>query len=123
MKDRGPATAANAPPKRNPDAIVEEKTLPSQAALYRLSGDLNPLHVCVKDKLCISFPQSDHSFSFSTRKILPEFAAVGGFDKPILHGLCSMGISGKHVYKTFGPYSDIKVRYVSFVCLSSLSRG
>ena len=33
--DRGPATAANTPPKRAPDAVVEEKTTPSQAALYR----------------------------------------------------------------------------------------
>ena len=33
--DRGPATASNAPPQRKPDAIIEEKTLPTQAALYR----------------------------------------------------------------------------------------
>ncbi|KAH8109580.1 multifunctional beta-oxidation protein [Phellopilus nigrolimitatus] len=89
--DRGPATAANTPPKRQPDAVVEEKTLPTQAALYRLSGDSNPLH------------------------ILPEFAAVGGFDKPILHGLCFMGISAKHVLKTFGNFQDIKVRFAGVV--------
>lgn len=89
--DRGPASAANDPPKRQPDAIVEEKTSPSQAALYRLSGDLNPLH------------------------ILPEFAAIGGFDKPILHGLCSFGIAGKHVLRTYGAYSDIKVRFAGVV--------
>ncbi|CAK5268548.1 unnamed protein product [Mycena citricolor] len=89
--DRGPATAANAPPKRAPDAEIEEKTTATQAALYRLSGDLNPLH------------------------ILPEFAAVGGFDRPILHGLCSMGISGKHVYKQYGAYQDIKVRFAGVV--------
>ncbi|GLB40189.1 putative NAD-P-binding protein [Lyophyllum shimeji] len=89
--DRGPASAVNAPPKRKPDAVVEEKTLPRQAALYRLSGDSNPLH------------------------ILPEFAAIGGFDQPILHGLCSMGIAGKHVLKTFGPYKDIKVRFAGVV--------
>lgn len=65
FEDRGPATAANKPPTRKPDAIVEEKTSPTQAALYRyvqisfrsvrasglitvrfsLSGDYNPLHV------------------------------------------------------------------------------
>ncbi|KAI0064752.1 peroxisomal hydratase-dehydrogenase-epimerase [Artomyces pyxidatus] len=89
--DRGAASAANAIPKRQPDAVVEEKTTESQAALYRLSGDLNPLH------------------------ILPEFAAVGGFDKPVLHGLCFMGIAGKHVVKTFGQFKDIKVRFASVV--------
>ncbi|KAI0028864.1 peroxisomal hydratase-dehydrogenase-epimerase [Vararia minispora EC-137] len=89
--DRGAATALNVPPKRTPDAVIEEKTSGSQAALYRLSGDYNPLH------------------------IQPEFAAVGGFDRPILHGLCFMGISGKHVLKTFGPFKDIKVRFASSV--------
>ncbi|KIM84914.1 hypothetical protein PILCRDRAFT_96628 [Piloderma croceum F 1598] len=89
--DRGPASALNVPPKRNADAVVEEKTSPSQAALYRLSGDYNPLH------------------------ILPEFAAIGGFDKPILHGLCSMGIAGKHILKTFGDFIDIKVRFAGVV--------
>ncbi|KAJ7593022.1 hydroxysteroid dehydrogenase [Mycena floridula] len=89
--DRGPASATNSIPKRAPDAVLEEKTSPNQAALYRLSGDANPLH------------------------ILPEFAAIGGFDKPILHGLCSMGIAGKHVLKTFGSYRDIKVRFAGVV--------
>jgi len=90
-KDRGAATSPNTPPKRQPDAVMEEKTSASQAALYRLSGDSNPLH------------------------ILPEFAAIGGFDRPILHGLCSMGIAGKHVLKTYGPYKDIKVRFAGVV--------
>ncbi|WVQ69702.1 uncharacterized protein L199_007922 [Kwoniella botswanensis] len=89
--DRGSATALNTPPKRQPDAVVEEKTTTEQAAIYRLSGDYNPLHID------------------------PSFASMGGFPKPILHGLCSMGISGKHVLKTFGPYKDIKVRFAGTV--------
>jgi multifunctional beta-oxidation protein len=89
--DRGAATAVNTPPKRAPDAVVEEKTSEDQAAIYRLSGDYNPLHID------------------------PDFAAIGGFKKPILHGLCSMGFAGRHVLKTYGQYSDIKVRFAGTV--------
>ena len=64
---------SNVPPDREPDGVVESKTLPQQALLYRLNGDKNPLH-CE-----------------------PEFAAQGGFDRPIIHGLCSYGITLKAV--------------------------
>ncbi len=68
---RGPAGGRNAAPKRDPDHIVTYRTRPDQALLYRLSGDRNPLH-------------SD-----------PWFAALAGFDKPILHGLCTYGFAGR----------------------------
>jgi acyl dehydratase len=63
----------NAAPERAPDGRAEVATLPQQALLYRLSGDKNPLHAD------------------------PEFAKLGGFDRPILHGLCSYGITCKAV--------------------------
>ncbi|MCU1496219.1 MAG: htdY [Acidimicrobiales bacterium] len=69
--DRGPSGPRNVAPERGPDHIVSCRTRPDQALLYRLSGDRNPLH-------------SD-----------PAFAAFGGFDRPILHGLCTYGFTGR----------------------------
>ncbi|KAK3939816.1 peroxisomal hydratase-dehydrogenase-epimerase [Diplogelasinospora grovesii] len=89
--DRGASTAPNTPPKRMPDVIVEEKTTEEQAAIYRLSGDYNPLHID------------------------PSFAKMGGFKVPILHGLCFFGIAGKAVYEKFGPFKNIKVRFAGTV--------
>jgi acyl dehydratase len=69
---RGPE-AGNEAPERAPDLVIESRTLPQQALLYRLCGDKNPLHAD------------------------PDFAKGGGFDRPILHGLCSYGIVCKAV--------------------------
>ena len=69
--DRGPADASNKAPEREPDISVTYQTREDQALLYRLSGDRNPLH---SDK---------------------KFSDVGGFPKPILHGLCTYGFTGR----------------------------
>lgn len=69
--DRGPSGPTNVAPDRDPDVSVTVQTRQDQALIYRLSGDRNPLH-------------SD-----------PAFAAMGGFDKPILHGLCTYGFTGR----------------------------
>ena len=74
--DRGPSGPKNVAPERAPDHEVTYRTRPDQALLYRLSGDRNPLH-------------SD-----------PAFAAFGGFDRPILHGLCSYGFTGRALLHT-----------------------
>src|SRR5439155_10249692 len=74
--DRGPSGPRNVAPDRDPDATVTYQTRPDQALTYRLSGDRNPLH-------------SD-----------PEFAKMAGFDRPILHGLCSWGFTGRALLHT-----------------------
>jgi acyl dehydratase len=66
-----PSRAPQEIPEREPDAAVTYTTGTDQALLYRLSGDRNPLH-------------SD-----------PAFAARAGFDRPILHGLCTYGYTGR----------------------------
>jgi acyl dehydratase len=73
--DRGPSGKAEAP-DRDPDHLVTYQTRTDQALLYRLSGDHNPLH-------------SD-----------PKFAAMAGFPKPILHGLCTYGFTGRALLHT-----------------------
>ena len=69
--ERGPSGPKNEPPERAADHRVELTTRAEQALIYRLSGDRNPLH-------------SD-----------PSFAAMAGFDRPILHGLCTYGFTGR----------------------------
>jgi acyl dehydratase len=78
-------------PVRPADHIVEQRTRPDQALLYRLSGDRNPLH-------------SD-----------PAFAARGGFERPILHGLCSFGFVGRAILALAGHdparFRSMKLRF------------
>lgn len=68
--ERGPSTSVSTP-ERAPDVEIDIPVLPQQALLYRMCGDRNPLH-------------SD-----------PGFAAAAGFPRPILHGLCTYGMTCK----------------------------
>lgn len=73
--ERGPEADKSEPPSRAPDFELTETTSPEQALLYRLNGDLNPLHAD------------------------PAMARYAGFEKPILHGLCTFGFAGRAVLR------------------------
>jgi len=77
-------------PKTDPDNVIEYKTLENQAILYRVpSGDNNPLHVD------------------------PDFAKVAGFERPILHGLCTYGITCKKLIESEFENDPVKVSEIS----------
>ncbi|KPK53546.1 MAG: hypothetical protein AMJ63_06035 [Myxococcales bacterium SG8_38_1] len=94
---RGPSAEVNVPPDRTPDVVVEDAIPANQALLYRLSGDWNPLHAD------------------------PDMARAFGFEKPILHGLCTFGYAGRRVLERFAPegnpdfFKSIKVRFADNV--------
>ncbi|XP_052794200.1 peroxisomal multifunctional enzyme type 2-like [Mya arenaria] len=75
-------------PTRAPDSSMAEKTSVDQAALYRLTGDRNPLHID------------------------PSFAAMGGFKEPILHGMCSFGFATRHVLKKYANNDVSKIKAI-----------
>jgi acyl dehydratase len=83
--DRGPTGPKNVPPEREPDQVVTYQTRIDQPLIYRLSGDRNPLH-------------SD-----------PEFAKLAGFPKPILHGLCTFGFTGRALLHALADGDDRKL--------------
>ncbi|MFD9434098.1 MaoC/PaaZ C-terminal domain-containing protein [Streptomyces sp. NPDC060002] len=89
--DRGPSARLE-PPAGEPDKVVERTVREDQALLYRLSGDYNPLHAD------------------------PEFAKLAGYDRPILHGLCTYGITLKAVVDTLldGDVSRVRVYATRF---------
>lgn len=88
---RGPSTK-HIMPTGEPDCAHEERTLDTQALLYRLAGDDNPLHAD------------------------PPMAAKGGYEKPILHGLCTLGFAARAILKRCGGndpsrFESISVRF------------
>lgn len=75
-------------PKTAPTKCTIQKTLPSQAHIYRLAGDRNPLHVA------------------------PGMASLAGFERPILHGLCTYGISAKQIVQNFADGDHTKLKSI-----------
>lgn len=76
-------------PDRVPEAAVEDLPDPDQPLIYRLSGDLFELHVD------------------------PEFARIAGFERPIMHGLCTLGFACRALIRELAPGSPEKVRRIA----------
>lgn len=66
-----PGSGLSPLPEAEPDLVIDIPTMPQIALIYRLSGDLNPIHAS------------------------PSVARKAGFDRPILHGLCTMGLAAR----------------------------
>jgi hypothetical protein len=77
------------PADRPCDLSIELESRPEQAVIYRLSGDLNPLHID------------------------PAFCALAGFDKPILHGMSSYGMAGRAMIKLFCDNDPARLRVLN----------
>ena len=78
-----------AEPQADPDFTIDLQTGPEQALLYRLNGDLNPLHSS------------------------PDLARRAGFERPILHGLCTMGVVTHALLRGLADYDEAALRSVS----------
>lgn len=79
--------------------IVEKQTNRSQAILYRLNGDLNPLHID------------------------PKMSALGGFEIPILHGLCTFGIAVHSIIKHVNKNNVTNINYIGAKFTSVVTPG
>lgn len=79
-------------PQRKADLIVTEFIKPNTSILFRVNGDWNPIHID------------------------PDRAHLGGYKKPILHGLCSFGTMGRIIYDNFckGEPLNLKKLYVRY---------
>jgi acyl dehydratase len=85
----GPSEGQPAPhlvPSRAPDRSVDIPTTANQALIYRLSGDRNPLHAD------------------------PAFAKMAGFPRPILHGMCTYGVTCRAVLQTYAEYDPTRFK-------------
>ncbi|REE07397.1 acyl dehydratase [Paraburkholderia sp. BL27I4N3] len=82
----GAPPAPHVVPERQPDASCDLPTLPQAALIYRLSGDTNPLHVD------------------------PTVAQGAGFTRPILHGLCTMGVACHAAMRALFDYNASCIR-------------
>jgi acyl dehydratase len=93
--ERGPSSSGVLPdPSRAPDVIRQRQIGPAQSALFRLSGDRNPIHID------------------------PAFARAAGFDGVFIHGLCTFGMVGLEVLMTMcdgdpGQLGQFETRFVA----------
>lgn len=95
-------------PQRFPDAtFFSHFHTPSPAPVSQLKN-----HLLYTEEAVI---YGETNIANSPLHVDPQFAKMGGFKMPILHGLCFMGIASKAVYETYGAYKNVKVRFAGTV--------
>ncbi len=85
----GPVPPVHALPEIEPDFLIDMPTRTEQALYYRLNGDFNPLHAN------------------------PAMAAKAGYPRPILHGLCTLGVCGHAILRTLCDYDLSRLESLS----------
>lgn len=87
--ERGPSSSGAAPPEAPPDHVLDDHIRPEQAAIYRLSGDRNALHID------------------------PERARAAGFDDVFVHGLCTLGFAARAIVTAAANGDPRRLRSIS----------
>jgi acyl dehydratase len=82
----GPVSPPHPLPQTKPDEVCDLPTMAQAALIYRLSGDLNPIHAD------------------------PQIAKTAGFDRPVLHGLCTLGVAGHAILKVCCGYRPSRLK-------------
>jgi acyl dehydratase len=123
--DKGPSGDVNVPPKRLPDAVVEDQTCTEQAKIYRLSGDYNPLHVDPEIAKSVGFEKPMYVHEECGSVCSQHDSVRTHFSITSLHGLCTFGFAARAILKKFCNndttlFKSIAVRFARYLIFLSL---
>ena len=113
----GPPQAKEIPKDRQADWVVQDKTTPEQATIYRLSGDYNGLHISTSSARCQILPVAENAAT------APEIGQATGFGGVILHGLSTFGFAARAVVSAVGGGRPESLRFFGVRFTSPVKPG